>query len=199
MFSAVFIGDDNFLNLAVFDLKFQVTRERGRRRSGGCMSGLRIAEATHMVMNLPESVGHVIINVGSVDVAEGRPLIRMITDYLELIQACKEKSIKPILTTLAPVPNCLHDARRDRLLGLNQFIQFGLDKAYPVIDLYYEMLRHDGRINWNLFQPAPRYIGGSKKAFVLWNQAGRQRMYKILEHDLGFAMIHGTHHVRFNF
>lgn len=199
MFSAMLIGDDNFLNLAVFDLKFQEMREKGRRRSGGCMSSLRIAEATHMVMSLPKSVEHVIINVGSVDVAEGRSLIRMIRDYLELIQACEVRSIKPILTTLTPVPNCLHDARRDNLLGLNQFIQCGLDNDYPVIDLYDEMLRHDGQVNWNLYQPAPRYIAGSKKPFVLWNSAGRQRMYKILEHDLGFAMIYGGHHVRFNF
>lgn len=192
------IGDDNFLNLAIFDLKFEENRENGRRQSGGCATGLRIAEATRYVMSLKSGkVDHAIINVGSVDVAEGQPLVRMIMDYMELIQACQSKSIKPILTTLPPMPNCLHDNRRLNLLGLNEFIN-RFENIFFIIDLYDGMTTEDEKVNWNLYQPQPRSIGGSKKAFVLWNSAGRQRMLKMLEFYLGFAMIHKFRQVEFN-
>lgn len=194
------IGDDNFLNLAVFDLKFEANRRNGRRQSGGCVTGLRISEATRYVLGLnSDKVNHVILNVGSVDIAEGRPLVRLIMDYTELIRACKSKSIKPILTTLTPMPNCLHDSRKLALLGLNSFIINGYNDAFPVIDLYDGMTHEDGKVNWSLYQAEPRSIGGSRKAFVLWNSAGRQRVHKILEHDLGFAFLYKHRHVGFNF
>lgn len=194
------IGDENFLNLAVFDLKFEVNRKRGFRQSGGCASGLKIADATRFVMNLePGRVKRAIINVGSVDIAEGRPLVRMIKEYCELVQICVDKSIAPILTTLAPLPNCLHNEKKRILSGFNDFIRTYLTNFFPVIDLYKGMTYSDGRVNWNLYQSHARSVGGSKKAFVLWNRAGRQHVQNILEDGLGFTMIPGAERIRNNF
>lgn len=194
------IGDDNFLNLAAFDLKFEVNRRRGLRQSGGCVSGLKIADATRFVMSLaPGTVKRVIINVGSVDVAEGRPLIRMMSDYNELIHVCVDKSITPILTTLTPMPNYLHNDKKNTLVGFNSFIRTRFANLFAIIDLYKGMTYSNGRVNWNLYQVEPRFIAGSKKPFVLWNRAGRLRMHGILEDSLGFAMLVRDDRIKNNF
>lgn len=134
----------------------------------------------------------VIINVGSVDVAEGRQLVQMICDYKKMIEAFEEMSIQPVLTTLAPMPNYLLGNRKETLNGFNDFIRVTVGQHFPVIDLNKCMLadRDTGKIDLNLYQPNPRHNSGSRKAMLMWNKLGRIRIRKMLIKNIGAALVY---------
>lgn len=184
------IGDENFLNMAVFDMKFKLEAGKRVRQSGGCVSGLRIFEATQKLYELQaaESFDKVIVNVGSVDIAEGRELIEMMQDMQEFLQACLQMQITPILTTLAPLPS--QQFNQNGVLGsFNRYLQNCLSAFFPVIDLNKWMLHNDGSINFNLFQAGPRFVSGSRKSFTMWNKPGRIRVQSLLAQNLGNAIM----------
>lgn len=184
------LGDQNFLNYAVFDLKFTADPDQRPRQSGLCVSGMRIRDATKRVMKIQTgTLNYVIINIGSVDIAENRHLIQMIRDFDELIETLEMNSITPILTTLAPLPTCLRDHKKEILVGFNQYIRM-LSREHPIIDLYQCMIKSDDEtVNYNLYQPEPRYVSGSNKSFLLWNRLGRHRIDRMLSHNLGFTIV----------
>lgn len=186
------IGDDNFLNIAAFDLNYEISylqKPRGRlRHCGNCISGLRIRQATELIRHLDDSVGHVIINVGSVDIAEGRELIEMIADLKELLNTCEQYSISPILTTLPPLANYLVGMKKDILIGFNNILRHNFSNEYPVIDLNLCMLKYDGTADFDAFQPMARHVSGSSKPFVLWNRQGRKRVHRMIVKNLGHAL-----------
>lgn len=178
------------LNIALYDLHFKQKPYDPRRQSGNCVSALRIREATHKLHDLSSDVKEVIVNVGSTDVAEGKPLIEMIRDIKRFVATCDDLEIKPILTTLAPLANyCIDDAKKRNLLGFNAFIMEQLSKRYFVIDLYNCMLTPEGAVDPRLYQYEARYIKGSRKSFVMWNKLGRQKIRNTLVNNLGYAVV----------
>lgn len=184
------IGDENFLNMAVFDMKFEKEPRMRIRQSGGCVSGLRISDATHLIQEIEDdSVTRIIVNVGSVDVAEGRNLIDLIQDMRQFLNTCRILQIIPILTTLAPLPSHQLSNKRAVHDGFNKYIRNRLSLEFPVIDLHKCLLRPDGSINFNLYQAEPRFVSGSRKAFTVWNKPGRIRVYNMLVENLGLAII----------
>lgn len=186
------IGDDNFLNIAAFDLNYEISYQqkprRRLRRCGNCISGLRIRQATELIKRLDDSVEHVIINVGSVDIAEGRDLIEMMTDLKELLYTCEQLSVCPILTTLPPLPNYLLGIKKDILVGFNNILRHNISTEYPVIDLNLCLLTHGKNTDLDAYQAEPRHVSGSTKPFVLWNRQGRKRIYNMILKNLGHAL-----------
>jgi OSK domain len=196
------VGDDNFVNIAAFDLNFELSYRQtqgGRIRHCGdyCYSGLRIAQATRLIEKIDSSVQHVIFNVGSVDIAEGRDLIQLMQDIKRLLRTCNEFGIDPILTTLPPLPNYLLGYKKDVLKGFNDFLRYVIAKDCSVIDLNVVMVRPDGTVNFDNYQSIPRKVGGSHKAFVVWNRRGRSKIVRMIIRHLGLAMFYtaylGTH------
>lgn len=185
------------LNIALFDLKFSKNPNFRRRQSGNCVSGLRIKEATRRLFNFTSESGFrkIIVNVGSVDIIENRPLIGMIKDMMEFLRVCDEMEIRPILTTLTPLPNCTND-EKDVLIGFNDFIMKQLSQRYFVIDLHTCMLTSKGSINMNFYQNDPRRISGSRKLFVMWNKFGRQLILKRVVDLLGNAIVYDNNNVK---
>lgn len=169
----------------MFDLDFERSAYERRRQSGYCVSGLRISEATERLVGFNSNVNQIIVNVGSVDVAENRPLIVMIKDMNDFLSVCKKKNIQPILTTLAPMVNS-SERQKIVLRGFNRFI---FNMQYSVIDLYNCMMTFDDQINKNLYQARARHVSGSKKTFFLWNKIGRERVTSMLVKHLGEAII----------
>lgn len=73
LYNFALMGDQNFLNYALFDLKFEQDRDARLRQSGMCVSGMKIREAFKKVEALNKgSFSKVIVNLGTVDIAEGR-------------------------------------------------------------------------------------------------------------------------------
>lgn len=177
--------------MAVFDMKFKPVPHKSPRQCGGCVSGLRISDATRFVYNMEEdAVDRIIVNVGSVDVAEGRQLIEMIHDTKEFLHACTQMQINPILTTLAPLPAHQHSNKKEVLKGFNDFIRHCVSSFFSIIDLNKGLLHNDGSINFNLYQTGPRFISGSRKPFTIWNKIGRNRVQNMLVKNLGQAIVY---------
>lgn len=196
MHGCVLIGDDNFLNVAEFDLKYRRNANDRVKQCGNCVSGLKISEATERILKLDSNVvQHVIINVGSVDIAEGQELVAMIEDFAIMIDACIAVNVVPILTTLAPLPNYRWGNKKKILIGFNHFIRMHVSPIFAVIDLYKGMTHSYNRVDMNLFHTAPCNVSGSPKWFVLWNQFGRRRVKNMLIKNLGEAIVYGKHFI----
>jgi hypothetical protein len=192
LYGAVLLGDDNFLNIAAFNLNFEVTYKetpRSRIRSCGyCVSGLTISKAIVLIENMDDSVQHLLINVGSVDIAEGRELIEMVHDLQNLLTACDFVGIDPILTTLPPLPNHMLGNRKETLIGFNEVLRHQVSQDYAIIDLNKVMVKPDDTTNLVVYQPIPRKLSGSKQALVLWNNLGRNRIITMIIKNLGHAL-----------
>lgn len=198
------IGDDQFLNLAVFDLDYERKPLEPRRQSGNCVSGLRIREATMRIYNMEqrqerresEPAKRIVVNVGSVDIAEGRMLIEMMKDMDLFLEACFEMNIIPILTTLAPLPYYEDNGLKNTILNdFNRYICRYLVNDCNVIDLNKCMVKSNGKINHALYQPEKRYLSGSQKPFFMWNKQGRNRVYNMLRRNLGHALVYNRNFI----
>lgn len=191
MYGAVLIGDENFLNMAIFEMQFKIDKSFRIRQSGHCVSGLKMKQATQRVLSLNVAeVKDVIVNVGSVDIAEGKQLIEIIHDFTELLAACDFKGINIIVTTLAPLPNYFVGNKLDILNTLNHYIRTTVSNERAVIDLNKCMVNKDGTHNPHFYIPEPRYVSGSRRAFVLWNKIGRNRVHSMIMKHLAQAMIY---------
>ncbi|CRK87442.1 CLUMA_CG001243, isoform A [Clunio marinus] len=196
LFGCMLVGDDNLLNISLFDLKFLRNRDAKVRQSGSCISGLTIAKATKQIEEITNPmIKHAIINVGSIDIAEGRQLIEMITDFFELLNTCELKSITPIITTLPPLPNYSLFNKKAILNDFNYFIRKNLSQQHSVIDLNLCMLTKDGTENLSFYQPVGRYTSGTKKMLLLWNKLGRRRVHRMLIRNLGAAILYEENYV----
>lgn len=184
------LGDDNFLNIAERDWNCKAKKTSYDHRSGYCVSGLRLNEARDLVMKMDNNIKRVVINVGAVDIIEGRTIGQVINMYKELLQACKNKGIQAVATTLPPIANCLFDEKKKIAKYLNQFIRVNVSQKCPVIDLYQCMIQSNGgAYNEFYYQNMPRNVKGTKKPIVLWNKAGRNRIEKMLKTHLGYAKV----------
>lgn len=137
-----------------------------------------------------ETIKRVIVNVGSVDIAQGRQLIEIIDDYLQLLAAFEHVKITPILTTLAPIPNHTHGNKLRILEDFNYFIRNTLAKSSSIIDLNKCMLKRDKKLNPKYYQPSARFCSGFNKPLMQWNKIGRSRILSMIVKNLGAALIY---------
>lgn len=193
------IGDDFLLNVARwlnlnFNLKFKLIYDSNFRyemdcplvpfqrvyQSGLCISGQTIRGAANRILQLPRDED-VIINVGSVDLLHGRNLYDMYEDFIFLERCCLLRDINPIMTTLVPIANQMHNkALQLKLLVFNDKIR---NCGFDYIDLYDCMVR-DGSLMMSCFKRETNKVSGSTQPHLLWNKLGRQLALKFLQTHL---------------
>lgn len=106
-------------------------------RSGLCISGQSIHDATERIRRLPvQSNMKMIINLGSIDILHGNDLTDMCQNYKELVKVCDRRRIEIVITTLAPLANRLHcKCDTMKLHQFNEFLVKQFSTNYRVIDI----------------------------------------------------------------
>lgn len=156
-------------------------------QSGFCVSGQTIAETNRNIRKLaPNQI--ILLNVGSVDIAQGRELVDMVFEMLRLLKTCINNGITPILTTVVPLANYRLGNRVGVTNSFNEFIVKN-PFNFPVIELHKLFLNHRGSIDSHFYHPAPRYVSGTRKPLVFWTRPGRQKVLKTLTQELGSAIL----------
>lgn len=92
---------------------------------------------------------NVIINLGTFDLLNGRNAVNMMADVVRLLNALKRKDIRPILTTLAPIPKHLDGELDERRQSFNKFIRENFDH----IDIEKSFLSNEKRVLLECYQP----------------------------------------------
>jgi len=183
----VLVGDNFFLDLAVKEMGFRMVRHEGVLQSGYCASGQTIEEATQAI----ESIGcnqMILLNVGSIDIANGKELIEMIQSMSRLMKTCKMNNIVPILTTLPPLSNYRFANRSIVTDGFNEFLMKN-PYNFPVVQLHNAFTNRNGIMDQHFYQQTARFVSGTRKSLVLWNRAGCQRIMRSLAQQLGTAVL----------
>jgi hypothetical protein len=150
------------------------------------MNGLTIKMAQSKLEHI-DTGSIIIVNVGSNDILNDRPLVNMMEDMVGFLSACNKKQIIPILTTLAPLPTYHLGNRREALMNFNRFIKIN-PFNYPVIDLHPSFV-YFGKIELHAYQPEPRHAAGYGKKIMMWNKVGRKRVLKQLSEYMGVAIV----------
>eukprot|EP00099_Drosophila_melanogaster_P013482 NP_001303468.1 oskar, isoform D [Drosophila melanogaster] len=160
------MGDDFMLYLARMELKCRFRRHERVLQSGLCVSGLTINGARNRLkrVQLPEGT-QIIVNIGSVDIMRGKPLVQIEHDFRLLIKEMHNMRLVPILTNLAPLGNYCHD---------------------KVIDIHSCLINERGVVRFDCFQASPRQVTGSKEPYLFWNKIGRQRVLQVIETSLEY-------------
>lgn len=171
------LGDDFFLYLARMELKCRFkkckyqTREESQPtsatdtlffsscadervlQSGLCISGQTINAARLRLQHveLPEMT-QIIVNIGSVDIMRGKPLVQIEHDFRQLIKEMHNRRFIPVLTTLAPLANYRHDKQTcDKVLRFNKFIRTE-GRHLTVIDIHSCLVNESGVVRFDCFQ-----------------------------------------------
>lgn len=123
-------------------------------QSGLCVSGQTVGASIKRVRDLSDNRRSIIVNIGSVDIMQGRQLIQIEHDFRELLLTMLKKGIRPILTTLAPLANYSHNHDIKRVLGrFNDFIKReGKQRNLIVIDIWKCLVNEKGHILFDCFQ-----------------------------------------------
>lgn len=91
----------------------------------------------------------VIINLGSVDLLQGRELIDMMMDMIRLNDMLSGRDIFPILTTIPPLANQMHNKELERKRkAFNKF----LFEKFHCIDIEDCFLNNLSQIMFELYQ-----------------------------------------------
>lgn len=119
-------------------------------RIGQCISGQTLQKAVKNVRRVIDQMNDkVIINLGSLDLMHGRELIDMMKDTFELCNILTRNNIFPVLTTIPPIANHMHNKDLDRKRkSFNMFLLENLD----CIDIENCFLSNEGRILFNCYQ-----------------------------------------------
>ncbi|KAH8347292.1 hypothetical protein KR059_008283 [Drosophila kikkawai] len=182
------MGDDLLLYLARMELKCRFRRYERVLQSGLCVSGQTINAARNRLkrVNLPEGT-QIIVNIGSVDILRGKPLVQIEHDFRLLIKEMHNRRFVPILTNLAPLANYCHDKGLcDKVLRFNNFIRSEGRSHLKVIDIHSCLINERGVVRFDCFQNAPRSVSGSKEPYLFWNKIGRQRVLQMIESSLEY-------------
>lgn len=179
------VGDDFFHTLATNDLGFPKINHDSKL-SSTCMNGLTIKMGQSKLEHI-ETGSIIIVNLGSNDVLNDRPLVALMEDMVEFLSTCNKKQIIPILTTLAPLPTYHLGNRRETLTNFNRFIKVN-PFNYPVIDLHPSFIVF-GKIELHAYQPEPRHAVGYKKKIMMWNKVGRKRVLQKIADYMGAAIV----------
>lgn len=183
----ILVGDNFFLDLAVKEMGFRMVRHENILQSGYCASGQTIEDATQTI----EQGGHdqlILLNVGSIDIANGKELIEMIQSMSRLMKTCKKNNVTPILTTLPPLSNYRFGNRSIVTDGFNEFLMKN-PYNFPVIELHNAFANRNGRMDQYFYQPTARFVSGTRKPLVLWSRSGRQRIIQSIKEQLGTAIL----------
>lgn len=180
------IGDDFFYTLATLDLGYQKI-SYGSKNSSTCLNGLTI-KAAMKKLDLIAAGSIVIVNLGSNDILDDKPLVEMMKDMVDFLLACNAKQIIPILTTLAPLPTCWLGYRAETLSNFNKFIKVN-PFNYPVIDLYPSFVSFFGKLEHRNFQAEPRNSKVYGKKINMWNYFGRKRVLDKITECVGEAIV----------
>lgn len=169
------------------DMGFRMLNRDRILQSGFCVSGQTIAEAAKNI----ESIGAnqiILLNVGSIDIVQGKELIDMIYAMFRLMKVCKMNEITPILTTLLPLANYRLGNRAAVTNGFNEFLVKN-PFNFPVIELHKTFSNDDGAMSMNFYQQTTRFVSGLSKPVVFWSRMGRQRVMRTLTQELGSAIL----------
>ncbi|XP_055851653.1 maternal effect protein oskar [Episyrphus balteatus] len=184
LFDFELLGDDFMLYLARMELKCKFKPGEKILQSGLCISGQTISAATKRITQLRYVNNRMIINIGSVDILQGKPLVQIQHDFLELISVLAERGVVPIVTTLAPLALYGHEKSiKDRLERFNVFIK---QRAPKVIDIWSCVVNEKGQTLFDCFQDKPRQVSGSHDSYLFWNKIGRQRVLKKIESEIEY-------------
>ncbi|XP_053669955.1 maternal effect protein oskar [Anopheles nili] len=176
------LGDDFFLAIAKWELGFSFDPGHTIDMSGLCVSGLTLSEAAKRVEMAPHIADQILVNVGSVDLLHGRPMIDLIHDFDQLMVRFRERNVEPIVTTLTPIANCGgRTPMAQRLLKFNEYICRMCPRH---IDLWKHFVHSDGTTRFECFQPGPRKVSGSIMPHVLWNKLGRHNLLNVLGNEI---------------
>jgi maternal effect protein oskar len=182
------VGDNFFLNLAVFSMNFRMKSNCHVLQSGLCISGQTIDDVADKILEMdPNQI--ILLNIGSVDIMNGKHTIDLIISMMRLMNNCKLKEITPILTTLPPIANYRFPLSRVKIM--NEFNDLLIKNPFnfPVIELHNALNNSDGKMDEVFYQSNPRFVGGFKKPIVLWNRMGRDRIMNVLKEEIGSAIL----------
>lgn len=147
------ISDDFMLYLAKMELGCQFNPGRKVYQSGLCISGQTISDATLRVSNVESLAPYVIINIGSVDIMNGKPLVRMESDAIRLTEAIRARNSIPIWTSLAPLGNYNHQPQiAEKVKKFNGFLERTMHENY-YIDISGRVKSSNGKILYDCYQP----------------------------------------------
>ncbi|XP_001359508.2 maternal effect protein oskar isoform X1 [Drosophila pseudoobscura] len=182
------LGDDFLLYLARMELRCRFKRTERVLQSGLCVSGQTISGARSRLHHLLVNKGtQIIVNIGSVDIMRGRPIVQIQHDFRQLVKDMHNRGLVPILTTLAPLANYCHDkAMCDKVVKFNQFIWKECASYLKVIDIHSCLVNENGVVRFDCFQYSSRNVTGSKESYVFWNKIGRQRVLQMIEASLEY-------------
>ncbi|CAO1350563.1 unnamed protein product [Diamesa tonsa] len=190
LYNGTLVGDQFFLQIAVHNLKFNYTKPytySRNKESGYCVSGQTIQEATAKLRAHPPVSKYAMINLGSVDIANGRELIEITMDMIDLVRTCHDINILPVFTTLPPLVNYGFDDRKERLLEFNNYIRLGY--FGPYIELEEHFINRENNTLKHLYRPLPQKINGSSRAFVLWSRFGGEMVLRQIKQQLPQSML----------
>ncbi|SPP84428.1 maternal effect protein oskar [Drosophila guanche] len=182
------LGDDFLLYMARMELRCRFKRSVRVLQSGLCVSGQTISAARsrlHRVQMFKDT--HVIVNIGSVDIMRGKPIVQIQHDFRQLIKDMHKRGLTPILTTLAPLANYCHDkVVCDKVAKFNLFIWKECASYLKVIDIHSCLVNEKGVVRFDCFQYLSRNVTGSRESYVFWNKIGRQRVLQMIEASLEY-------------
>jgi hypothetical protein len=181
------VGDNFFLRLAVMEMGYKMTIDEDRYKSGSCVSGQTIHEATANLENFSENQV-IIVNIGSIDIINGKELVDVILEIMRLLKLCQRKSIVPILTTLPPIAIYGLDDRAEVLNHYNEFLRQN-PFNFPVIDLNRVFYNDNETLDCHCFQTQIRHMKGFSKPLVFWSRYGREKMMRCLTKSLGLSLM----------
>ncbi|KAJ6641991.1 Maternal effect protein oskar [Pseudolycoriella hygida] len=176
------IGDNFFLELSHIDLRKKLTKSRVKQ-IGYCVSGETIFRAIKRISSsvISDAYQGAIINLGSVDLLRGKELVDIKKDMVDLCEILCEKNIFPIVTTIPPLANQMHNkVLEQKRKAFNTFL---LEK-FDCIDIEPCFLSNLSHILFDLYHPEPKNVPGSNRPMVLWNHVGRQRVVKMLKRKI---------------
>ncbi|XP_017104763.2 maternal effect protein oskar [Drosophila bipectinata] len=182
------MGDDFFLYLARMELNCRFKRYERVLQSGLCVSGQTIIGARNRFRKvyLPENT-QIIVNIGSVDIMRGKPLVQIEHDFRLLIKEIHSRRCIPILTNLAPLANYCHDkVLCDKISKFNKFVRNEARSHLKFIDINSCLINEKKNVLFDCFQSAPRTVTGSKEPYLFWNKIGRQRVLQTIESCLEY-------------
>lgn len=147
------VGDDFLLYLAKMEVGCRFTPGKKIYQSGLCISGQTISDARLRVATAETLAPYVIINIGSVDIMNGKPLVRMENDAIGLTEAIRARNSIPIWTTLAPLGNYNHQPEiATKVKKFNEFLERTMNVNH-LINLSSMLKYPSGKTLYDCYQP----------------------------------------------
>ena len=189
LYNGTLVGDQFFLEMAIRSLNYKYTKPMmysRNKESGYCVSGQTIQEATKRLRANPPLSKYVLINLGSVDIANGRLLLDITMDMTDFVRTCYKLNILPVLTTLVPLVNYGYENYKQTLSAFNNYIRLGY--FCPFIELHDHFINKKSFNLEHLYRPLPQKINGSTRSFVIWSRFGSEMVLKQITQQIPQAM-----------